>query len=697
MRELFEPRAVVLIGVSRQTGVGAYNGLEMLLRYGYRGRVYVVHPKTTEILGQKVCPRVQDLPEVPELAIIAVGRDLVLEVAEECFEKGIRWLVIITQGFADADTQGKKLQAKLVAAARQHQARIVGPNTMGVLNAFTCFSTAFVDLVCPPDPPPVSLIAQSGAPQVGAESFTGPLGKAVDLGNAADVGFVEVLEYLEQDPQTRVIALHIEGLVEGRAFLNTAARINRSKPVVILKTGVSQAGAKAALSHTGSMVGQDQVFSAACARAGLTRVKSALDFKDTVQTFHKLPPMTGPRVGIATPSGALGIIALDALSQEGLVPGSLPESILQVVEPQGPYWHALHNPVDLWPIGMLTGDFLKIAGQTITGFLADAAIDGVLCMLPALGSPLHQNVLATPDFFAGLHLEKFNKPLAVAMYGNARDRLMAEFNLVPGIACYYSVEQAAHGLGQLYRFHQAISHPLEILPSSEAAVPLHCPANPVMLGQEALEFLAAHKIPSLQGHLTHTVNQAVVAAAALEYPVVLKFISPEYIHKSDQGGVILNLINEDELTAAFSKLQPLLAAVPHDAAVGILVQKQLQGREILLGIKQDPTFGPVIVCGYGGTMTELWQDTAQTLAPLNPAQAYDLLASLRSFPLLTGYRGEPAIDLKALITTIVNFAKMAMIHPHLQELEINPLIATPEGCWAVDARIIWQKKSNEVK
>ena len=558
MRELFEPRSVVLVGVSRQTGVGAYNGLEMLLRYGYQGKIYVVHPKADVILGQKVYPRVRDLPEVPELAVIAVGRDLVPEVAEECFAKGIRWVIIITQGFADADTQGKKLQARLVAAARQYQARIIGPNTMGVLNAFTCFSTAFVDLVCPADPPPVSLVAQSGAPQVGAESFTGPLGKAVDLGNAADVGFAEVLEYFAQDPQTKVIALHIEGLINGRAFLDTAARVNRRKPLVIFKTGTSQAGAKAALSHTGSMVGQDQIFTAACARAGLTRIQSAADLKDTVQAFHKLPPMRGPRVGIATPSGALGIIALDALSHEGLVPGPLPESILQVVEPQGPYWHTLHNPVDLWPIGMLTGDFLKIVGQTLTGFLAAPDIDGVLCMLPALGSPLHRNVIATPGFFADLHLKRYDKPVVVAMYGNARDRIMEELRPVPGIACYCSVEQAAHALGQLYRHHQALSRPLESWEGWEPTADPASPATRTMLGQEALEFLADHEIPSVTGQLTHTLDEAIAAAAAFEYPVVLKVISAAYIHKADQGGVILNLKNEDELTAAFSRLQTLL-------------------------------------------------------------------------------------------------------------------------------------------
>ena len=262
----------------------------------------------------------------------------------------------------------------------------------------------------------------------------------------------------------------------------TAARVNRTNPLVIFKTGVSQAGAKAALSHTGSMVGQDQVFTAACARAGLTRVHSALELQDTVQAFRKLPPLQGPRVGIATPSGALGIIALDALSREGLVPGPLPERILQEVEPQGPYWHALHNPVDLWPIGMLTGDFLKIAGQTLVGFLADPNIDGVMCMLPALSSPLHRNILATPAFFADLQLEKFNKPLVVAMYGNARETVSRELAAVPGLACYFSVEQAAHALGQLYRYHQAVSRPLEPYALPEpSAVPVR-PGQPLHVG-----------------------------------------------------------------------------------------------------------------------------------------------------------------------------------------------------------------------
>lgn len=689
MDNLFAPKAVVLVGVSRRTGVGAYNGLEMLLRYGYRGRVYVVHPQAEEILGYKVYPRVEDLPEVPDLAVIAVGRDLVLPVVTECLAKGIRWLVIITQGFADADVKGKQLQDRIVAAARTSQAHIIGPNTMGVLNASAHFTTAFVDLICPAEPPPVALVAQSGAPQVGAESFTGPLGKAVDLGNAADVGFPEVLEYLEKDPQTAVIALHIEGLRHGRRFLTTAARVNRKKPIVILKTGISQAGAQAALSHTGSLVGQDHVFTAACKRAGLTRVHSAQDLQDTILAFRKLPPMRGPRVGIATPSGALGIIALDALSREGLELGPLPERIVQEVEPQGPYWHALHNPVDLWPIGMLTGDFLKITQQTISGFLEDDQIDGVVCMLPAIGSPLHRNILATPEFFATLNLARHQKPLVVALYGDARETVRHSFNSVPGVAGYFSVEQAVHALGQLYRYHRAVSRPLESWADPLPKNPGQTSATPIMLGQEALDFLASHGIPTGSGRLTHSLAEALEAAADMGFPVVLKVISPDYIHKTERGGVVLHLQDEAAVASAWQRLQPLLVPAAPGADRGILVQKQLMGRELLLGLKHDPTFGPVIVCGYGGTYTELWQDISQTLAPITLAQAHDLLASLRCYPLLRGYRSDPEVDLAVICQAMVKLADLGLAFPQLQEVDLNPLIATPQGCWAVDARLVW--------
>ncbi|MBW1917265.1 MAG: acetate--CoA ligase family protein [Deltaproteobacteria bacterium] len=697
MRALFSPQSVALIGVPRQTGVGAYNGLEMLLRYGYAGKIFVVHPKATEILGFRAYPRILEVPEVPELAVIAVGRDRVLPVFQDCLVHGIRWIIIISQGFADADAQGQELQAQLVSEARRYGARFLGPNTMGTMNAFAAFTTAFIDQVRDPNPPPVTLVAQSGAPQVGSESFTGRLGKAIDLGNAADLGFVEVLEYLEHDSETELIVLHMEGLSEGRKFLEVASRITRNKPIIVFKTGRSEAGARAALSHTGSLVGEDAVFTAAFARAGLVKVNSATELLDTVQAFRQLAPLKGPRLGVATASGALGIMAVDALTQEGLTLGRLAKTTRKMLEDKGPYWHRLQNPVDLWPIGMVSGDFIGCAETALAGFLADPEIDGVVGLLPALSSPLHQDMLTTPKMINRLGPERVGKPLVLSLYGDHREQTCQDLAQVPGVACYFAVERAVAALGKLYRYHQAIISTAESWGSARPPVP--CPQMPrpvresVLLGQAALEFLAAYDIPVLPSRLTKTDQEAVDIAEAYGYPVVLKVVSPQWLHKSDLGGVVLHLSGPDQVRQAFLRLQAAVEChTPGALLEGILVQKQLSGKEILLGIKQDATFGPVVVCGLGGIYTEILQDVAHNLAPVTVPQAQAMLLSLKAYPLLLGGRGEPPVALEELAQALANLSELAVSVTDLQELDINPVIATPAGCWAVDARIVWQKK-----
>ena len=695
VRVLFSPQSVALIGVPRQTGVGAYNGLEMLLRYGYQGKIFVVHPKATEILGYPAYPRLLEVPEVPELAVIAVGRDRVLAVLQDCLVHGIRWIIVISQGFADADDQGQTLQAQLVSEARRYGARILGPNTMGSMNAFAGFTTAFVDRPRDPDPPRVTLVAQSGAPQVGSESFVGPLGKGIDLGNAADLGFVELLEYLEHDPETELIVLHMEGLVEGRRFLEVASRLTRRKPIIVFKTGRSEAGAQAALSHTGSLVGEDAVFSAAFARAGLVRVFSATELLDTVQAFRKLPPLKGPRLGVATASGALGIMAVDALSQEGLSLGRLNKTTRKMLEDKGPYWHRLHNPVDLWPIGMVSGDFIGCVETALSGFLADPEIDGAVGLLPALASPLHQDLLTTPKMINRLGPERVAKPLVLSIYGDHREQTCRDLEPVPGVACYPSVERAMAALGQLYRYHSALNaSPETLFQGKVAATPDPPPrptAAPVLLGQAALDFLAAFDIPILDGQLAQSESEAVDIAETYSYPVVLKVVSPQWLHKSDLGGVLLNLSGPDQVRRGFQRLQAAVDChTPGATLEGILVQKQLKGKELLLGIKQDATFGPVVVCGLGGIYTEVLQDVAQNLAPVTIAQAQALLVSLRAYPLLLGVRGEPPVALEELAQVIAKLSELALSVTDLKELDVNPLIATPEGCWAVDARLVWQ-------
>jgi len=693
MRQIFEPRSVVLVGVSRQTGEGAYNGLEMMLRYGYQGKLFVVHPQADDILGRQPFRRVQDLPEVPELAVVAVGRDRVLPVVEDCLGTGVRWIIIISQGFGDADATGRALQTQIVSRAADYGARIIGPNTMGTLNVYAGFSTAFVDIPRHGPAVPVSLIAQSGAPQVGSESFTGLLGKAIDLGNAADVGFLDVLEYFETDPLTQVIAIHMEGLTQGREFLEVASRINLKKPVVIFKTGTSTAGARAALSHTGSLVGEDAVFAAALERAGLTRVYGAPEMVDTVLGFRKLPPLHGPRIGVVTASGALGIMTADALSREGLELGDLPQGLRQGLEPQGPYWHKLHNPVDLWPIGMFTGDFLAAAEEAITGLLASPEIDGVIGILPSLASPLHRNIVPTPDFIARLHLARFGKPLALALYGDYREQLAMQLEETPGVAGFASVEASARVFRHLWVYGQTKIRPLEswttVRVDTPAGIATSEPGE-VRLGNAALDFLEHLGLPVLQSRLTQSPEEAVAAAETLGYPVVLKVVSPQWVHKSDRGGVLLRLERPDQVVHGFRRLEEAVRqGHPPAHLEGILVQPYRTGKEVLLGLKQDATFGPVVVCGQGGVYTELYKDVVQTLAPVSVPQARDMLSRLRMFPLLTGFRGEPAVAVEDVAQVLAALSEVAGAVPTIRELDINPLTATPTGCWAVDARIVF--------
>ncbi len=482
MRLFFEPGAVVLIGTSRQTGPGAYNNLEMLLSYGYAGRIYLVHPKVPDIMGYKTYPRVADLPEVPDLAVISLGRERVGPAARECVEHGIKRLVVISQGFADADARGAELQAELVALAREHGVRILGPNTMGVLNPFSGFTTAFIDVPREPAPAPLTIVAQSGAFQVGASSFTGQMGKAIDVGNACDLDMVDVLEYLADDPETRIIVLHLEGIKRGRRFLNTAARVARAKPIIALKTGRSQAGARAAMSHTGSLVGEDAIVDLALAAAGIIRVRTLVELRAVSRAFLKFRPMAGPRLGVATATGAFGIIAADACEDHGLELAPFPEGLRELEEERIP-WHKLGNPVDLWPLGMVTGSFTGVFKRAVAGLFADAQVDAVLGVGPCFTSPRHAD-LDIPGAVRELHAANpLHKPLALLLYGDAAAHRAqaAELAREPDVVCYNTMDEAVMGLAATRRYRQFLEAPAPgdfSLPSAATAEARRSPAAP---------------------------------------------------------------------------------------------------------------------------------------------------------------------------------------------------------------------------
>lgn len=694
MRLFLEPRSVVLIGVSRKSGVGAYNNLEMMHKYGYAGKIYVVHPKVSEILGHPTCSTVSELPEAPDLAVISVGRDRVLQVLTDCIAKGIKRVIVISQGFADADDRGKELQGQLSALARSSGTRIIGPNTMGVLNAFNGFSTAFVDIARDPAPCGVAIVVQSGVFQVGFESFTDRLGKAIDLGNSCDLDFVDALEYLEDDPQTELIVLHMEGMMRGRRFLNTCSRIVRKKPIVVFKTGRSAAGAKAALSHTGSLVGEDAVFDTAFARAGLLRVRNMIELHAVSKALLHYRPLSGPRLAVITATGACGIMTADACEDYGLKLAACPEQIPRELENEHIAWHKLHNPVDIWPLGMVGGSFVDVFKAAARILCQDANVDAILGIAPALVSAVHRDIDIPAAMAELVSADAGRKPVALWLYGGDQDRQGRLVEKLPDVACFATIDEAIMGLAACRRYYDIRQKTgvVPLLPDAgveSVARPVNLPEQGLVVGEQAFRVLEQYHIPVVPGRIAAGPDDAHAIAREVGYPVVLKVISAQWSHKSDMGGIKLNIASDAGLQQAYTGLRRIFREkTPGGVLDGILVQKQLTGTEILLGFKRDPQFGPIPVVGMGGIYTEIFKDVARGIVPVDLEEARRMIESLKLYPILAGARGRPAVKIVEIEQILVALSQLAMDYPQIAELDLNPVMANADGCWCVDCRIV---------
>ena len=452
MENFMNPESVVLIGVTHKQGPGSYNNLETMLKYGYKGKIFLVHPQVDNIMGHKAYDSVDKIPETPDLAVISVGRDNVLPVFKACVEKNIKRVIIISQGFKDADEKGARLQDEMVAIAKKNCVRIIGPNTLGVVNPFSGFSTSFVDLERNPAPYPLGVIIQSGIFIAGIDAFTKELGKAFDIGNASDVDFVDGLEYFENDPETKIIFIHMEGVRNGKQFFKVASRVAKKKPVIILKTGRSQAGAQAALSHTGSIAGEDAVFDAAIKKAGLIRVKNMIELRAVCNAMLHCPPMLGPRLGIITISGACGIMTADACEDFGLELASFPEKLLSQFEQPSIAWFKLQNPIDVWPVGIVSSNVLEMYAKIATALLKTDHLDALLIVFPAFDSPLHSEIDAALLIKKIIDQNPNQIPISFWIYGQGGKAKIQELSKIDGVAVFERIDEAVMGLAESWRY-----------------------------------------------------------------------------------------------------------------------------------------------------------------------------------------------------------------------------------------------------
>jgi acyl-CoA synthetase (NDP forming) len=450
LKSLFlTPRSVAFIGVPRKSGPGWLNPVDNLKSWGYEGAIHLVHPHAREIAGLRTVERISQVKTPVDLAVVSTPRETIPGIMEECAQKAIRAVVVTNQGFGEADQRGAELERDMIRAARSGGIRILGPNTLGVSNAFDRFNSSFMPLHR--EEVPVGLICQSGVFFVGVSHMVGGMGLAVDLGNACDLDLSDALEWLGCDSRLKVIALHAETVSGGRRFLEVASEVSKRIPLVALKTGRSPEGARAAASHTGAMAAEDRLVDAVLRKAGILRVGESDEMIDLVRGFLRLPPMRGPRVAVVTLTGAGAIIVLDAMQGAGLQPAPLDRSTLDSIQKLSPPWMNLTNPTDLWPAVMKHG--MKTAYATaLRDALKDPAVDGVLCLALAL-EPAEQARLGAIDVIRELS-EDSSKPVAVWLYGPQRNGARDELEQQGRTLAVPSLERGIRLLGRIAQYEQ---------------------------------------------------------------------------------------------------------------------------------------------------------------------------------------------------------------------------------------------------
>ena len=699
LTSIFNPSSVALIGASARSGsVGAVIA-ENLRAGSFQGRIMLVNPKRREIDGQPCFPSVAALPEVPDLAVICTPPQTVPRLVGELGERGTKGVVVITAGFGESDGNTEHtLRQSMLDAANPHLLRIVGPNCVGIMVPGIGLNASFADGAAKPGK--LALVSQSGAILAGIVDWAGArdigFSHLVSIGDMADVDFGDMLDYLAADAGTSAILLYMEAVTHARKFMTAARAASRVKPVIVMKSGRHAEGAKAAASHTGALAGADDVFDAAFRRAGLLRVTDLQDLFDAAEILSASPKITGERLAILTNGGGFGVLATDSLiDAEGRLAELSPETVDRLDKVLPATW-SRGNPIDI--IGDAPGERYQKALEIL---MEDRDVDAILVMNcpTAVASSVQaaEAVLRTTG-------DKPAKPVITSWIGDSETANAARKLLeAGGLPVYDTPNKAVEGFMQLVRYRRGQtslmetppSIPEDFAPDAEAARAVMTSAlaagRHMLTEPEAKVVLAAYGIPTVRTRIAADAASVAAMAEEIGCPVAVKILSHDITHKSDKGGVALDLESPSAAQgAAEAMLSRINAAFPGARIEGFTVQQMVRrpgAQELILGVFEDPQFGPVILFGHGGTGVEVIDDKSLALPPLNMRLARRLMARTRVHRLLEGYRDQPAADLDTIAHTLIKVAQLAIDHAEVAELDINPLIADENGVIALDARI----------
>jgi acetyltransferase len=688
---------VALVGATERAGALGSIVYRNLSAARLRGALYAVNPKHGSLFGKPAYASLARLPEVPDLAVIVTPARTVPRIIEEAGSAGIRAAVVLSSGFSEAGDEGRALQGKMIEAARRHGVRVLGPNCLGVMRTDVGLDATFART--PARPGPLALVSQSGAicgalldwAQGAQVGFT----SVVSLGGAADVDFGEILDFLVVDEATQAVLLYVEGIRDARRYMSALRAAARVKPVVALKVGRYAAGSKAASSHTGALVGADAVFDAALRRAGTVRVKTYTQLFAAARVLAGARFPQGERLAILTNGGGPGVVAADSAAENGVPLAALSAETIAGLDGELPAQWSRGNPVDI--VGDAPPERFAAATRAL---LADPAVDALLVMY----SPV---AITEPAAAARAVVEacgKTAKPVLAAWLGDINPNESRAWLESHGIANFYTPENAVEAFSFLCAYRRNQAQLMEV-PTARAADELAVDVSKVLsirdaaLAQgrtlltehEAKALLAEFGLPVPRSIVCKTKDDCVARAAEIGFPVVVKIHSPDISHKSDVGGVRLNLQNEAMVASAFDDMMRHVRTLAPKARIeGAVVQPMLQfahAREVLIGIATDPVFGPVISFGAGGVSVEAVRDTALALPPLNTALARELMERTRVHRLLAGYRDVPAADLKALARILCGVSRLACSLAWVKEMDLNPVLAHPGGAVIADARV----------
>ncbi len=699
LNSLMKPKSLAIIGASTKPGKIGYTVIKNLIDSGYAGKVYPINPEADEILGFKVYKSVLDVPGEIDAAVITIPAKVVIPSVEECGQKGVKALIVITSGFSE--TGNKDLETQLVDLAHEKGMCVLGPNIVGTLSNSDNLNASFAPFL--PLQGKASLLTQSGALLIAIDAATYTRGvgfdKLVSLGNMADVDFGDLIKWLDNDPNTNCICLYIEGIKDGRKFMEACQ--NSNTPVIALKSGVSAHGAAAAASHTGSLAGSGKVYDAAFQQAGVVRASDLNNLFDRTLALSLQPPMKGENLLVLTNGGGVGVLATDAAERYGVPLKFAPLDVQDELKKHMPEYGSAKNPVDM--TGMAGNDWYYATTKFAYGH---KWTDGLVVLYCETAQTNPQEI-AESIVRAMKDSGVSGKPLTVSFVGGEKSDKAMRWLVENGIPAYNAPDLAVNAIATLHEFAYMKS-------MMEDGVP-PCDAEGSKLGREIISkaradgrdalteveskaLFAAYGLPVAPTVLAKTEDEAVAQAQKIGYPVVMKIVSPQILHKSDAGGVKVNVKDEAAVRDAFKVILENAKKYKADADIhGIAVQEMAPwGTECIVGSVNDATFGPTIMFGLGGIFVEVLKDVTFRVAPVSAGQAAKMISEIRGAPILAGVRGEAPRDRKVLADILCKYSTMVYdLSDEISETDANPVLVYEEGkgVTVVDARVILKKKA----